>query len=379
MTAEIRAVMHRQSLNSHAEWTPEFTLELADGRVGRGAAPRGETPSIYEHRNDGNEIPITDIRSVLCGESFTQCSLDGLLADRRMIWGPDVVYALSTAFFACQAVAAQADYRPRLLFNIVNGGCFARTNAVTADIAEVILVSLTDDIAASIEGYRQLEVAVRDELAGLPLRVVEGRRVHDLGGTTGTDRAIELVTDLIKLNQMEDTFGVMVDASAGGWFDGRVYRLPATGAVLEPAELVDYWTRFVDRHPVLILEDPFAEADMASWQAFQEAPRGECRLFADNFTSTNPSELAAKAKLTDGVIVKPDQNGTVSGTREFTQLAFAAGLQVAASHRSIETDTDALIRISVDLGIRYLKIGPFADFSSVARTNALLRLVEAAS
>lgn len=379
MTVGIRAVAHRQVLNSHGEWTPELTLELADGRRGRGAAPRGETPSIYERRNDAAQIPIAHIRSVLCGELFTQTSLDRVLADRQSAWGSDVIFALSTAFFACQAVVVPADYRPRLLFNVVNGGRFARTNAVNADIAEVLLVSLTDDIAATIEGYRRLDAGVRRELGGAPLRIVEGRRVHDIGGTTANDRAIELVTDLIELNRLETTFGVMVDASAGDWWDGNSYRLPVTGMVAESAALVDYWTRLVERHPIMFLEDPFAEVDVDSWREFHGARRDGCHVFADNFTSTNPAELVTKAKLTDGVIVKPDQNGTVSGAREFTEVARSAGLQVAASHRSIETDTDALIRVAVDLGIRYLKIGPYTDFSAVARTNALLRLMGTAS
>ena len=379
MTVGIRAVTHRQVLNSHGEWTPELTLEFADGRRGRGAAPRGETPSIYERRNPAADIPIADIRSVLCGELFTQASLDRVLADRQSTWGSDVVFALSTAFFACQPVVAPAGYRPRLLFNVVNGGRFARTNAVNADIAEVLLVSLTDDIAASVDGYRRLDTGVRGELARLPLRIVDGRRVHEVGDTAANDRAIELVTDLIELYRLEAMFGLMVDASAGDWFDGNSYRLPVTGAALESAALVDYWNRLLERHPITMLEDPFAEVDVDSWRAFHGMRRGGCQIFADNFTSTNPGELATKAQLTDGVIVKPDQNGTVSGTREFAQIARSAGLQVAASHRSIETDTDTLIRIAVDLGIRYLKIGPYTDFSSVARTNALLRLVEPAS
>lgn len=376
-TVGIRAVTHRQVLNSHSEWTPEFTIELADGRIGRGAAPRGETPSIYEDSNVAAEVPIAEIRSVLNGKSFTQESLDGLLAKRGRVWGADVVYALSTAFFACQAVTIRADYRPRLLFNLVNGGGFARTNAVRADIAEVILVSLTDDVAASIEAYQRLDAAVRRELTRFPLRVIGGRRVHDLGDRAPNDRVVELVTDLVELHRLENTFGLMVDASAGCWFGRGAYRLPVTEEILESEALVDYWTRFVRRHPIVILEDPFAEADIASWQAFHTERPERCQVFADNFTSTSPGELSAKAMLVDGVIVKPDQNGTVSGTREFTRMARTAGLEVAASHRSIETDTDSLIRIAVDLGIRYLKIGPYADFSSVARTNALLRLMEA--
>lgn len=378
-TVEIRAVAHRQVLNSHGEWTPELTLEFADGRRGRGAAPRGETPSIYERRNVAAEIPIAEIRSVLCGELFTQTSLDSVLSDRQSTWGSDVVFALSTAFFACQAVVLPADYRPRLLFNLVNGGLFARTNAVNADIAEVLLVSLTDDVAASVDGYRRLDAGVRRELGGAPLRLVDGRRVHDIGGRAANDRAIELVTDLIELNRLGAMFGVMVDASAGDWRDGNSYRLPVTGTALESAALVDYWIRLTERHPIMFLEDPFAEVDVASWRAFHGARPPGCQVFADNFTSTSPAELATKARLTDGVIVKPDQNGTVSGTREFANAARSAGLQVVASHRSIETDTDTLIRVAVDLGIRYLKIGPYSDFSSVARTNALLRLIGTAS
>jgi enolase len=378
MPTAIRAVKHQLILNSHGIWTTEFTIELADGRVGRGAAPQGETPSSFEDCPIAIPVPVADIQSVLNGKSFSQRSLDRLLAERRAAWGSQAIYALSTAFFACESVAATPSYRPRLLFNIVNGGRHARTNPVAADITEVLLVSRTDDIAASIEAYLRLNVAVCRELAELPARIVGGHRVHDLGKSAPNERAVTLVAELVERHRLSTTFGVMIDASAGDWFDGQKYRLPVTGGDLEPGELVEYWQRFVERQPVAILEDPFAEHDFSSWQSFSRTPRGACLVFADNFTSTMPGELAAKAAVTDGVIVKPDQNGTVTGTREFTRLARAANLHIAASHRSIETDTDALIRIAIDLGIQYIKIGPYSDFSAVARTNTLLRLLEPA-
>jgi enolase len=133
----------------------------------------------------------------------------------------------------------------------------------------------------------------------------------------------------------------------------------------------------MERFDLEILEDPFAETDIASWQELHRRSPERSHLYGDNLTSVQPAELELKAHLIDGVLVKPDQNGTVTGTVRFAELARAAGLSLAASHRSIETDAPFLIHLATDLGAEYIKIGPFSDFSSVMRTNALLRGVVA--
>jgi enolase len=170
-----------------------------------------------------------------------------------------------------------------------------------------------------------------------------------------------------------DQYGIMVDASAGDWYIDGHYKMSVTGMAFEPGALVDEWLRIMDRFDLEILEDPFSETDLEAWRVLHQRRPAGTHLYGDNLTSVQPDQLDAKAHLVDGVLVKPDQNGTVTGTLRFAELARAAGLSIATSHRSIETDAPFLVHLTSDLDADYLKVGPFSDFSSVMRTNALLR------
>ncbi|MGW1871199.1 hypothetical protein ACWCPS_37385 [Streptomyces mauvecolor] len=132
-------------------------------------------------------------------------------------------------------------------------------------------------------------------------------------------------------------------------------------------------SRHSHQFDLTMLEDPFAETDLDSWRALHAARPASCQLLGDNLTSTLASELAAKAPLVDAVLLKPNQNGTVSGTLHFATMAKELGLNLIASHRSIETDTPFLANLTTHIEADYFKIGPFSDFSSVMRSNALIR------
>ena len=99
------------------------------------------------------------------------------------------------------------------------------------------------------------------------------------------------------------------------------------------------------------------------------------RILGDNYTSTSPDRLASegRAEHLDGVLVKPNQNGTVSGSLAFAAAARDRGLLTIASHRSIETESTFLIDFALRTGSDAIKIGPFRDFSAVVKFNELLR------
>ena len=377
--AMIAGVSGRQVLNTHLAWTVEVTVTLADGRSGRGASPRGETPSIYENRETGGRpAPDEVLRSMareLEGLDIDQAALDGVLIEHQAQWGAAATYAMSSAFYEATR-AGEIGRSPRILFNVLNGGLHAYTNPVVSDFSELLLVPRSDDLAAMVAGYLQILAEAEKSLAAMPTTTVGGNLVHDLGADPNT-AAFALVEKLLSDTGQSERFGLMTDASAGDWFVDGHYELSVTGERLDPGSLVDEWLRLMDRFDLEILEDPFAETDVASWQALHDRRPARSHLYGDNLTSVQPAELEAKAHLVDGVLVKPDQNGTVTGTLRFAALAREAGLSIAASHRSIETDTAFLVNLSTDLGADYIKIGPFSDFSSVMRTNALLRGLDA--
>ncbi|MGK5543149.1 hypothetical protein ACSNOH_00095 [Streptomyces sp. URMC 127] len=369
----------RAVLNTHLDWTPEFAIRFSDGRTGRAAAPRAETPSVYEKQaarpaGDGEQV-AADARRVFLGKPFDQASFDEELVRHRSRWGHPACYALSAAFFEARfGTAADGEgTRPRLLFNLLNGGLHAYSLPVTADFTEFLLLPRDIGTVDAIDGYRRLLGEARAALAALPLRAVGGNPVHDLGSDPN-ERALSLVSTLLERTGLTDAFGIAIDASAGDWFDGAgTYVLPVSGRSFDRDGLVDYWLELLGRFDVVMLEDPLAETDVEGWSALHGARPSHCRLLGDNFTSTCAVQLAAKSRYVDGVLLKPDQIGLMSAVYRFVSLAKGRGLPLIASARSVETDSPLISHVATELGLDYLKAGPYQDFSSVMRSNELLR------
>jgi enolase 1/2/3 len=372
----------RRVLNSHCDWTLEFAVQLSDGRRGRGAAPKGETPSIYENtaRGTATSSVLSRARTLLVGRELDAEALDALVFEHRDAWGRSAVYAISVACFEAlrqagtpHLSAGSTEARtPAIYFNLVNGGLHAYTNPITCDFTEFLLVPKDLDSVASIEACLRLLGAVSGRLSRYPTRDVGGNRVADLGKQPN-EAACAFVRSVLADEGLDDHFGVMIDASAGDWADEGGYRLPVSGLRMERAALVDYWLGLIDRFHIDALEDPLGERDLEGWKALHDARPTTTAILGDNFTSTDPDLLELRADSVDGVLLKPDQAGTASRATRFAAMARSRGLQLITSHRSIETDSPFLVHLSLTVEADAIKIGPFSDLTSVVRTNELIR------
>jgi enolase len=378
----IERVTGRLILDSHLAWTPEFDIAFVGGGFGRGSAPRGETVSVFEgpavERTEGVVAAATER---LQGLAFTQASFDAHVDRLTPTWGKQVTLALSIAYFRASlsgsaAYAPQAQ-SPRLLLNILNGGMHAYTNPLTSDFPEFMLLARSDDLTGVADTYVGLLRVVRAKLKAYPLVDVGGNPVHDFGDSPNY-AVLAFLRDLLRAEGLETAFGVAVDASAGDWWTNGGYWLPVSRQNLGSAELGAWWLSLVDEYGIELLEDPLGEYDREGWSRLYAERPPACRVLGDNYTSTDVTQLIGegKARNLDGVLVKANQNGTISGTLAFAAEARAAGLAIVASHRSIETESTFLVELSRVMSADMLKIGPFADFSAVVKFNELLRLAE---
>jgi enolase len=298
------------------------------------------------------------------------------MSSHQARWSRRTCYALSVAFHYATsdetAIRALNAKPPRLLLNFLNGGMHAYTNPVASDFPEFLLVPHHEDVRASIDEYRAMLAAARQALRSFPRRLVGGNEVHDLGAGENA-RAIELVLELLQKTGLAHRFGLMIDGSGGSLWDGQTYHLPVSRRRMSRDEFCHYWLELIRRYDLVMVEDPFAETDLYSWQRLAAAKPKSCLLLGDNLTATRCEHLQRNLDWIDGAVVKPDQNGTVSGAAAFAQSARAAGVLVVASHRSIESDSLFLSHFSCGLPIDMVKIGPFSDFSAIAKTNEILR------
>ena len=392
----IGAIESRRIFNSHVQPTTEFTVRLSDGAAGRGASPVGETISIYE--DGAADTDATPVIAAIAGDGLfdrplDQARFDTYLATRMDDFGRNTCYALSLAFFeavratdrpgadaptvALGEPPATPGDSPHLCLNILNGGRHAYTNPILSDFPEFLLVARSTDLDEVLGAHNELQHAVREALLRLSTTVVDRNPVHRFPAADNR-ASIEFLLGICDRLGLSGDFDLMIDASAGDlWSDGT-YRFELTDRrARSPEDLCEYWLELVRDYPRLrFLEDPFRELDTARWTDLTTA-QDTCRTIGDNLYSTSAERIeeGARRHQTDGVIIKPNQAGTVSAARAAIAAARRTGQIPITSHRSVSTETPFEATLTYEAAVPYIKIGPLlTDYSSVVRLNELIRL-----
>lgn len=388
--SKITGIRSRKILNSHAEFANEFIIELEDGSKGVGASPRGETISIYEdkvHARDGEAV-INKIYSDGCyRKTLSQEALDAYLQQNVNHFGYGNCFAISLAFYnALENIRSHARTNektekrrsfPRLCLNILNGGQHAYTNPVLSDFPEYLLVSKHNNPFEMIDDHGKIQRGIRERLIGCEKVAVNNNSVNRLQDSNNASW-IEMLLGLLKELKLDARYDLMIDASAGDlWQEGQ-YKFSLTDhSERTGAEMCAYWMELIEKYDIRFLEDPFYEKDIESWKILTSKQK-RCCIIGDNLYASRSDKIqkGAKEKYTNGVIIKPDQAGTVTGTIEAIQTSQANKQAVITSHRSISTESTFLSLITCAYDVEYIKIGPlFTDYSSILRFNEIIRLV----
>ena len=373
----ITGIEHRPILDSHLGWTTEYVIRLDDGSVGHGSAPMGETRSTFE--SDGSVTPASiasDLAGLAAGRAWTQEALDAELGERVPTWGAASAYALSTAFADASGswgISHEEPYLPRLLVNVFNGSLHAYTNPVRSNFHEILLVPPHGTpIGAQIDAARSLLHAAQVRLRGLAVAEVNGNRVQVPPGELDHG-VLELAASLVETIDVAAGHALMIDVAAGTWVTESGYRSPVGERDLDTSDVVDFWSVAVDKWNVGYIEDPLAETDPDAWRTLRSALPESCLLVGDDLVSGSIERLDGAAGAIGAVMIKPDRCATVTDTLRLVERARDLGIEVMLSHRSIETDSLALVKLAAAVRAEYVKIGPFAGFEAVAKVNAILR------
>lgn len=383
----IRSISHRKILNSHVAFTTEFSIVLDDGSLGVGASSEGETISIYEDPRPPDSGTLTESLHAagLIGRPLDQAELDGFLTDKIDEAGRNTCCALSSAFYdAVERSVGRPQGEtprdklaaPRICCNILNGGWHAYTNPVLSDFHEYLLVARSDSIEEVIGHHNEIQLAVREALRDLPRALISGNPVCRFR-TADNRECIEFLLGIRDRLGLSEEFDLMVDASGGDLWTGNGYRLKLTDdSEYSPEGFADYWLDICRTYPLRFLEDPFSETDTANWRRLAQAQE-TCRLVGDNFYSSDAERIAGGAAdgCTHGVVLKPNQAGTITAVCRAFKAAKESGQFIVASHRSVSTESPLVATLACQLGAEYIKVGPLlTDYSSVIRVNEMIRL-----
>lgn len=408
--AEIRA---RQILDSRGNPTVEVDVMTDSGAVGRAAVPSGASTGAHEavELRDGdarrylgkgvlravqhvNKTLNEELRGLPISEQATidaaMIKLDG--TENKSNLGANAILGVSLACAKAAAIdAGQPFYRyiggvnartlPVPMMNILNGGAHA-DNAI--DFQEFMIMPLG---ASSFSESLRMGTEVFHHLKSVLKKKGLSTNVGDEGGFApnlrSNEEAIVAVMDAIVAagyTPGKDMF-IAMDAASTEFYDaatGKYVFKKSTGDSLSSAEMVDYWKSWVEKYPIVSIEDGLAEDDWEGWKALTKAIGSKVQLVGDDLFVTNVKRLSQGIQdgAANSILVKVNQIGTLTETLQAVEMAHRHGYSAVMSHRSGETEDSTIADLAVALGTGQIKTGSASRSDRIAKYNQLLRIEE---
>ncbi|MCQ8129307.1 phosphopyruvate hydratase [Methylomonas rivi] len=406
--ARIVDVKAREVLDSRGNPTVEAEVYLSSGIVGSAMVPSGASTGEREaiELRDGDKSRYlgkgvlnavnfvnTEIRDAVIGmDADNQAALDQKMIDldgtaSKSRLGANAILGVSMA--AARAAAQEAGvplYKflnksgefimPVPMMNIINGGSHA-DNSV--DLQEFMILpvgapTFREAIRYGAEVFHNLAKVLKSR--GL------ATTVGDEGGfapnLSSNEEAIEVILEAIEkagYKAGEDIY-LGMDAAASEYFKDGKYVLAAEGRSFDSAEMIDFLAAWVDKYPIISIEDGLDENDWDGWKLQTEKLGGKIQLVGDDLFVTNPAILkeGIDKGIANSILIKVNQIGTLTETLAAIDMAGAAGYSAVVSHRSGETEDTTIADLVVATGTGQIKTGSLSRSDRVAKYNRLMKI-----
>ena len=411
MDTTIISVQAIQVLDSRGNPTVEVEVILGDGSWGRAAVPSGASTGVHEalELRDGDPDRYfgkgvtkavnnvnTRIAEVLLGADATQqmaIDMAMLVMDNtpnKHELGANAILGTSLAVAKAAAHAVglplyrylggvYAHELPVPMMNILNGG--AHTGWQTTDAQEFMIMPLgaptfSEALRWGAEIYHTLKKVLKEKgYATL---------VGDEGGYApalkANEEAVEIILEAIEkagYTPGED-IAIALDPAASEFYDEeeKLYHLRTENRKLTSHEMVAFWVDWVNKYPIVSIEDGFAQDDWDGWKRFTEQVGDRIQIVGDDLLVTNPSRVsrAISEKACNSLLVKVNQIGSLTETLEAVTMCQHHGWTAVTSHRSGETEDATIANLAVAMNTGQIKTGAPARSDRVAKYNELLRI-----
>ncbi len=403
-------IIAREILDSRGNPTVEADVLLESGVLGRASVPSGAstgTKEAVELRDDDAsrfmgkgvlkavENVNTEISEAIIGldaaeQAFvdkTLIDLDG--TDNKSRLGANAILAVSMA--VAKAAAEESGlplYRylggagsmtmPVPMMNVINGGAHANNSI---DMQEFMIIpvgaqSFREALRCGAEVFHSLKKLI--DAKGMPTTV------GDEGGFApsleNNEAALQLIVKAIEsagyLPGSDVAIGI--DCASSEFFRNGKYELASEGLSLSAEEFCDYLATWVDKYPIISIEDGMAETDWEGWKLLSKKLSGSVQLVGDDIFVTNTKILkeGIRQGIANSVLIKINQIGTLSETFAAIELAKRSGYTSVVSHRSGETEDTTIADIAVATNAMQIKTGSLSRSDRLAKYNQLLRIEE---
>lgn len=407
MPTFIEDITARQILDSRGNPTVEVDVTLSCGVVGRAAVPSGASTGIFEalELRDGDKsmylgkgvLQAVDnvnnkIAPELIGEDASNqeeidrmmLQLDG--TDNKSNLGANAILGVSLACAKASSLAYEmplyrylggiwANTLPVPMMNIINGGAHADNNVDIQEfmIAPVGAENFQEAIRMGSEVFHNLKKVLSDK--GLATSVGdEGGFAPNLNSNS---EAIEVIlTAIEKAGYTTEQIKICLDPASSEFYEDGKYNLKGEGKVLSREEMVDFYAEWVEKYPIISIEDGMAEEDWEGWKLLTEKIGDKCQLVGDDLFVTNTARLSEgiQRNIANSILIKVNQIGTLTETLETISMAHKAGYTAVTSHRSGETEDTFIADLAVATNCGQIKTGSASRSDRIAKYNQLIRI-----
>jgi len=408
---KVAAVLGREILDSRGNPTVEAEVTLANGATGIAAVPSGASTGEKEavELRDGDRKRYggkgvlqavghvnKDLACAVAGlDATNQRSIDQALIDadgtaNKSRLGANAILAVSMATARAAASAhglplyrylggTNACTLPVPCMNVLNGGKHADN---TVDFQEFMIAphnaaSFAEAIRKGIETFHALKQVLRAKNYSTAVGD-EGGFAPDL---RSNDEAVELILEaIVKAGYKpgEDIAICLDPAASEMWEDGKYILFKSSKRAMTSEEMVKLWESWVNKYPIVLLEDGMGENDWAGWKDLTAALGSRVELVGDDVFCTNPVIL--QKGIDDGVanavLIKLNQIGSVTETLDTIELADRNSYRCFVSHRSGETEDTFIADLTVATGAGHIKTGSGCRSERIAKFNQFLRIEE---
>ncbi|MBR1908743.1 phosphopyruvate hydratase [bacterium] len=407
MPTYIEDVAARQILDSRGNPTVEVDVKLSSGVVGRAAVPSGASTGLFEalELRDNDETKYmgkgvlkavdnvnTKIAPELIGENAAhQQEIDRIMreldgTDNKSKYGANAILGIS---LACAKASANAYgsplYRylgginamtlPVPMMNIINGGVHADNNVDFQEfmIAPVGAACFSEAIRMGTEVFHHLKAILKEK--GYVTSVGdEGGFAPNL---SSNEEALCFIVEAIeKAGYTTEQIKICLDVASSEFYEDGKYTLAGENRTLSREEMVDFLEEWVDKYPIVSVEDGMAEEDWEGWEMLTRKIGHKCQLVGDDLFVTNTKRLSEGIKrgIGNSILIKVNQIGTLSETLDAIAMAQAAGYTTIISHRSGETEDTFIADLAVATNSGQIKTGSASRSDRMAKYNQLIRI-----
>ncbi len=404
----ITDVYAREVLDSRGNPTVEVEVRLESGALGRSIVPSGASTGAYEavelRDNDKGRYlgkgvlkAVENVNSIIAPEIIGYDALDQVEIDNKMIaldgtpnkakLGANAILAVSIAVARAAAEALDVPLYTYLggfnskklpvpMMNIINGGAHADNNV---DVQEFMVLPVgAPTFAEALRTGAEIFHALKSVLKAKGLNTAVGDEGGFAPNFGSNEEALSTILEAIEKAGYKpgvDVFLGMDVASTEFFKDGK-YHLEGEGKSYTPAEFVDLLASWVDKYPIITIEDGCSEDDWEGWKLLTDKLGSKIQLVGDDLFVTNTERLAdgIEKGVGNSILVKVNQIGSLTETFDAIEMAQRAGYTAVISHRSGESEDSTIADIAVATNAGQIKTGAPSRSDRVAKYNQLLRI-----